>query len=118
MIRVYRNLHKNCYSIQEKFNNTWKVIEYSHEIYLENCSFKIYENGRQKVIKEKRKNVHAFICGERLNLNLKQINKNNLVHISYNPYYSDSFFIKKTKEKIKSAKFIIINKDEILAYIL
>lgn len=117
MIRVYKNLHKNCYSIQQKINNTWKVIEYSNEIILENCSFKIYENGRQKVIKEKRKNVHAFICGEKLNLNSKQININNLVTISYNPYYSDSFYIKDSKEKIKSAKIIILREDKIFALI-
>ena len=112
MIRIYKNLHKNCYSIQEKINGYWKVIEYSNNILIKNCMFKVYESGRQRVIKEKRKNVHAYVYGEKVN---KNIDISNLIIISYNPYISDTFYIKETKEKIYKANYILLKEDGIYA---
>ena len=61
--RVYFNLHKKLLSIQAKVNGSWKVIRHVNEIMLADVKFKVYEKGRQRVLNEKRKNVHAFIVG-------------------------------------------------------
>jgi hypothetical protein len=62
-VRVYFNLHKKLLSIQTKVNGAWKVISHRQSVSLSDVTFKVSECGRQRVIKNKRKNVHAYICG-------------------------------------------------------
>ena len=62
-IRVYYNLHKRCLSIQEKVNGAWRVARYAEQCIVKNAKFKVSEAGRQRVLKEQRKNVHAAIVG-------------------------------------------------------
>ena len=76
-----------------------KVIDRQKELFLENCSTKISEYGRNKVLKEKRKNVHSFIIGD-----LISRNENNNIQISYNPYKFPYFYDVKTLEEIKLFK--------------
>jgi hypothetical protein len=45
--------------------------------------------GRQRVIKNKRKNVHAFICGT---LSDELVNESGMDPIIYNPYKFERFF--------------------------
>ena len=97
MIRIYKNLHKNCYSIQEKINGYWKVTEYSNSILIKNCTFKIYESGRQRVIKEKIKNVHAYVYGDKVT---KNIDISNLIKI-----YQDGLEIGKIENFKKLYKY-------------
>jgi hypothetical protein len=57
---IYKNLHKNCYSIKYK----GKVIEHADYIYVENAEFKVNEKGRQRAIKTRQRNVHAYIVAD------------------------------------------------------
>ena len=41
---IYRNLHKNCFSI--KYKN--KVIDYSEVLIAENVTFKVNKKGKKK----------------------------------------------------------------------
>ena len=59
-IRVYYNFRKKLFSVQEKINGSWKVVEHTKEIFLRNATFKVSEAGRQRVLKQKRKNVHKI----------------------------------------------------------
>lgn len=64
---VYRNLHKegNVYSIKSIDGiSKGRVIGYAHGICLENCQLIVNKAGRERVLKEKRKNVHAGIVGD------------------------------------------------------
>tara|TARA_R110000824_G_scaffold126906_1_gene286670 strand:+ start:23 stop:493 length:471 start_codon:yes stop_codon:yes gene_type:complete len=67
-VEVYRNLHKNCFSVRRK----GKVVGYIYdddihrrdvEIYLTNVKFVVQPAGRCKVLRERKKNVHAFVRG-------------------------------------------------------
>lgn len=89
---VYWNSHKKLFSVRK--NN--KVIAHRKTLYLKNCDFIVNEKGRQRVIKEKRKNVHAFIVGEITNK--KELN--NFLEIEYNPYRGKNFHIKDSKTSI------------------
>jgi hypothetical protein len=62
--RVYRNLHNGKWSLQQKINGSWLVVAHCDHVLLSNCELKVSEAGRQRVIKEKKKNVHAFIIGD------------------------------------------------------
>lgn len=65
-VRVYKNLNDGLISI--KLRTTGLVIAHCEEITLGDVSFKVYESGRQRVIKQKRKNVHAYVEGEILSV--------------------------------------------------
>lgn len=58
-VRVYRNLHKKCWSVKQGV-----VRFHCHKIFLKNVKFLVNERLRQKVVAERRKNVHAFVYGE------------------------------------------------------
>lgn len=61
---VYRNLHKKLWSVRAMEGpNKGRVILHATTISLANCTFKVSEAGRQRVIREKRKNVHAGVQG-------------------------------------------------------
>ena len=58
-VRIYWNLHKMTFSVMHK----GLVIGYAHEIYLHDAKFIVSEAGRQRCLREGRKNVHAYIEG-------------------------------------------------------
>ena len=88
-VRAYWNLHRQCWSIQQN----GKVIGYADSLLLSNVTFKVSESGRQRGIREKKKNVHAFACGTLLEKNLVKPDNLNRA-ISYNPYRFGFFFDK------------------------
>lgn len=57
-VRVYRNLHTGLWSVKQD-----RVAFHTNIIYLKNVKFLVNERLRQRVILEKRKNVHAFVSG-------------------------------------------------------
>lgn len=57
----YWNLHKECVSYKLGSNG---AVSHAGEIWLKNVKFHVLESGRQKVLQEKRKNVHSFIIGD------------------------------------------------------
>ena len=61
-VRVYYNLQKNCLSVVD--TSTGRLYCHSHRIELKEAKFHVNENGRQKVLREKRKNVHAYVIGK------------------------------------------------------
>ena len=64
-IEVYRNLHKKkqgrigCWSVRQ----AGKVVAHTPYILLRDAKFVVQPAGREKVLREQRKNVHAFVKG-------------------------------------------------------
>jgi len=56
---VYRNIHKNCLSVRNV--KTGLVMAHVDSITLKNVKFKVSAKGRERVLKEKAKNVHAGV---------------------------------------------------------
>lgn len=97
-VKVYRNLHKGCWSIKQN----GLVKAHSDDIHLYNCEFLVNEKNRLKVIKEKRKNVHAFVKGHiwtGANQNLDR-------RACYNPYFKDCFYDIALESRIDNAHFV------------
>lgn len=61
-VMCYWNLHRKCFSL--KSTKTGRVIAHRQHVTLFNATTRVSEAGRQRVIREKRKNVHAGIVGE------------------------------------------------------
>jgi hypothetical protein len=96
-VKVYRNLHKGCWSIKQN----GLVKAHSDEINLFDCDFLVNEKNRQKVIKEKRKNVHAFVKGYIWNTPVDLIKQ-----ASYNPYVNNYFYDVNDLVSIHKANFV------------
>ena len=56
---IYKNLHKDCWSVKQD----GLVKMHTHDLSLFDCSFRVNQRGRQQVLEERRKNVHAGISG-------------------------------------------------------
>lgn len=91
-VMVYWNLHKKCFSLRS--TKTGKVVAHCAEVTVYNAKAKVSEAGRQRVLREKRKNVHAGIVGD-VHLDCHQV----ILwpysvwsrRITYNPYKGPSF---------------------------
>lgn len=102
---VYRNLHKKCLSVRNV--KTGLVIAHVDTISLRDCKFKVSQKGRQRVLKEKRKNVHAGVEGNWV----QEIVTPDLlkcVKIVYNPYKYDSFVEQKTLSPVVYAETALV----------
>lgn len=112
-VRIYYNLHRKQLSVQSKTPKGWRVVNHVSKVMLENVRFKVSEAGRQRVLRERKKNVHAFIEGDLvLDGNGGPIEADTLV--SYNPYLRGSFYERNTMDPIDGAKFAVVVGREIL----
>lgn len=102
-VMVYFNLHKKTFSIQK----SGLVLLHADYVKLRNVEFRVRKGGKEKVRKEKSKNVHAFVIGdivEYCEYPCSDIPTNvDGDVVTYNPYKYDSFVLKNTEEPIYSA---------------
>lgn len=88
---VYFNLHKRLFSIRSmEGNNKGKVIAHLSYVLLDNPRFKVSKAGRDRVLREGRKNVHAGVVGD-FCTSLIASDKVAWEPVRYNPYLFDSF---------------------------
>jgi hypothetical protein len=111
-VYVYYNLHKHKWSVKciEPGHNLYgKVISHKDYVILKNVIGKVSEKGRQRVLKEKRKNVHAGIVGTLIDsVNLWDL-PNDEKSITYNPYKYKSFVFKENEKPFVKAKYAYMN---------
>lgn len=101
-VAVYFNLHRKTFSVKAlEGENKGRVIHHADHVHLENAKFKVSQAGRERVLREKRKNVHAFVIGE-----LKSLVQTPIVgeRVTYNPYLYDTFVFSFNKQPVHSAK--------------
>jgi len=102
-VQVYFNLHKKCFSVRCK--KTRLVIAHVNNIYLEDVVFKVSENGRQRVLKEQRKNVHAIIEGTIYKPYIDDVHYGNA--ITYNPYKYKNFVNRYDESEASASKLAL-----------
>ena len=108
--KIYRNLHKNCFSVL-KYNPEKKGYRlYAHidEAILYGVKTKVSEAGRNRVIKEKAKNVHAFIFAESFVITESESIESYPDELYYNPYTTEQFINKTTGEHIFSCAKVMV----------
>ena len=110
-VDVYKNLHKSeegrpVYSIRSVKDR--RVIGHSSQIFLTRVSFHVGQGGRKRVLKEKRKNVHAFVRG----VISAEALEGNYEAATYNPYTTNGFFkIRDSNKNISMAAAATLDKD-------
>ena len=92
-VEVYFNLHKRVFSVRSC--KTGRVIHHAKDVHIVNPKFVVREGGRQRVLRERKKNVHAFVRGDTYwfepTLFHRYEDCPTLDTIGYNPYKYDSF---------------------------
>ena len=109
-VEIYFNLHKRVFSVRHK----GRVIEHVKSAIVRRPKFVVQAAGRAKVLREKKKNVHAFVRGEWLErwfVPETDLNSNEYNTIKYNPYKADTFIINSTNEPIYNANWAFLTID-------
>ena len=105
-VYVYRNLRKDCWSIRQGSTVRFHTLY----AFLRDAKFKVSQAGRKRVIKDKRKNVHAFVVGLLTNPCQKFVTsyivKQKYSAIIYNPYMYQSFVRLDDKKSVKTARYV------------
>lgn len=114
-VYVYRNLKHGrkappLYSIKEN----GRVIARRHRVLLTNATFIVHEGGRRRALREKRKNVHAFVkgvlVGRKGAFGIDANSKKDLpVPIRYDPNLAPYFHETDHGEKVKGARAVLLN---------
>ena len=106
-VEVYYNLHKKCLSVRKR----GLVVDHVSSILLKNARFVVQAAGRKRVLKEKRKNVHAFVRGERVAVASFDGKSE---RITYNPYQYKSFVSIETGKPVYKKDIVSIDGRNIL----
>jgi hypothetical protein len=117
--RVYWNFHKKCFSLQYYSRGTgWRVCQHTEYLMLQAVEFKVYEAGRQRVINEKSKNVHAYVIGN--SYRGSEPDTPDTFGVTYNPYKHHEFVTIEDGRNVFDAAFAklqtIDGKPRITAY--
>lgn len=105
-VKVYWNLHKNCLSVQQD------GLVKCHATGVQLHSFEAIVNpaGREKVRREKRKTVHAFIKGMLFTPNTQPLIFD-LYQLTYNPYVNNHWTEKETGRHVEGGAYVeIVNR--------
>jgi hypothetical protein len=100
-IRVHLNLNKNKFTVSAKSNGRYYVISYVNNIVLEDVTFYVKEGLRQRVLREKVKNVHAGVQGQYVSSDTDVSIFTPIHEIYYSPYTTPFFIDLNTKEKME-----------------
>jgi hypothetical protein len=106
-VKVYFNLHTNLWSIMQG----GLVVAHTEEITLVDVTTRINESGRQRVLTERKKNVHAFIVGFVTDSNVEPENG-----LYYNPYKVAQFVDAETMQPVMNASLVKLNPDRTVQY--
>ena len=86
-VQVYYNLHKKCWSVRQ----SGLVVSHTNYITLREVRFLVGKSGRQKVLREQRKNVHAYASGYVCQVEELPMIPERIAEVTYNPYQNETF---------------------------
>ena len=105
-VEVYYNLHKKTFSVR----HAGRVWFHTNTLTLRNCKFAVQPAGRAKVLKEKKKNVHAFIRG--FFVKGDDHTNHRMLHAhqaTYNPYKHSTFVNINSVQPVYEADTVYLN---------
>lgn len=120
-VRVYRNLHKKCYSVKQD----GLVKCHADQVTLLEVKFIVSKAGQKRVRDEKKKNVHAYlegyvvdarqadniVDGKKSDTDL-EAGLSDWEYVYYNPYECDGFMNTSTERIAKFAEFASLDPGE------
>lgn len=112
LIRIAYHLHKHCFSIRDA--GTRRVIGYADRIIIRNARFIVSQCGRTRVLRDRRKNVHAFVQGEYWSeLQRLRLEDAKYREAYYNPYRTVTFVDRSTFEPLNDAQVVLCDQKKV-----
>jgi hypothetical protein len=100
---VYWNLHKDCFSVKAlEGEHKGLVVAHTDSLKLRDALPKVSQAGRQRVIAEGKKNVHAGITGYIRDTEASDMKGN----LYYNPYKVETFVHTHTQQEWTGSKYV------------
>jgi len=109
-VYVYWNLHKHLWSVKAlEGPDKGRVVAHWQRVCLNDVRMHVNEAGRQRVLREKRKNVHAGLIGHWVDIDpVSAATDRDWTAIAYNPYLAPDFFDLYTGQPIcRAAKAVM-----------
>ena len=106
-VEVYKNLHTGTWSVRQC--STGLVIDHPTSAIISGAEFVVQPSGRDRVLRERVKNVHAFVRGVITQEATPQDSLLLLEEITYNPYKMSSFMVKSNEQKIVHSDYVVLN---------
>lgn len=92
-VEVYRNLRNGLMSVREV---SGLVLDHAEQVFMSDVRFVVQPAGRERVLREQRKNVHAFVRGElrgfSIGSNQGFDDWEGWTKVTYNPYEAPYFY--------------------------
>lgn len=113
-VDVYKNLHEDKWSIKDR--KSGRVIGHANQVTIIDATFIVQPAGRGRVLKEKRKNVHAFVRGTlSSDLPNDQLAEAKIQKVTYDPYKADHFTTE-NGQRIDTADIVELDHGAVYAY--
>ncbi|WP_055106238.1 hypothetical protein [Paenibacillus ihumii] len=109
------HLHKQCFSI--RLASTRKVAGYTDRIVVSDVRFPVSPSGRLRVLRERRKNVHAFVLGK-YEQEMQNLSRLHFREAYYNPYQVSGFVDRETFRLIEFADYAICENKRVYYLVL
>lgn len=101
LVRVYKNLNReDCFSIMDKKSKL--VLGYAPSVRLSSVKYIVGESARQRVLRDKRRNVHAFCEGYIVSTG--EAIPEGTATSYYNPYHTPLFISEESKQPLHESK--------------
>jgi hypothetical protein len=116
-VYVYFNLHRKCFSIKAlEGPNKGRVVAHRDDVLLFDGTFKVSEAGRQRVLRERKKNVHAGVVGHWIGSIDDELTIERIVYngtpITYNPYKYNTFVHLYGEHPIETGRLVALTVNE------
>ena len=106
-VRIHVNLWRKCWSLQRKVRNAkghlrWITVRRPRTITLRDVWFVVSATKRARVLKTRRRLVHAFAYGTLVRTNSRRPGRCT-VPVSYNPFRAGHFAVRATGAPVNGA---------------
>lgn len=104
-VQVFYNLHKHTFSVRQG----GKVVAHADSLNMTHVRFLVQPAGRAKVLREKVKNVHAFVTGY---IRPEPVPVPTCsVPVTYNPFKYATFVQRENEQPVRSAAYAQLRND-------
>lgn len=101
---VYWNLHKHLFSVRN--TKTGLVVDHARRVKMTDVTFAVGQKGRERVLAEGRKNVHAGVRGEQVEVH--RANLRGYERMTYNPYKHTTFVRASDQAPVEGADMVLL----------
>jgi hypothetical protein len=110
-VQVYWNIRKRLWSVR----HAGRVIHRLGVLYLRNCKFTVQQGGRERMVREQVKNIHAFVDGDfdpqiLAHVDISDMLRRNTLEVTYNPYKHETFVFRDCGTQVFDADLVILTR--------